>query len=245
MNSSPFLKATLSAFVLSATVIALADEAKPVAPAPAPTAAAAPAAAPKPSPFPTLNQKVSYGIGYNVGRSFAAQKADLTVDAEALIAGIQDGVAGAQTRISGQELQAAFEAVAQRAADKQKAEVQAFFEKNRARPGVVVTPSGLQYEVLAHGTGTAKPKATDTVTVNYKGTLLDGTMFDSSDAHGGPQTFVVNQVIAGWTEGLQLMSAGDKFRFYVPAGLGYGQQGSGRIPPNSTLIFDVELVSIK
>jgi FKBP-type peptidyl-prolyl cis-trans isomerase len=220
--------------------------------APAPTVAAAPAPAAKPTVAPatgpaldTVEQRVSYGVGYNVGMSFARQHADLTVIPDALTAGITDGLAQAKTRISGEDLQAAFATVQQRAADKLKAATQLFFDQNRARPGVTVTASGLQYEVLVHGKGGPKPKTTDTVSVNYHGTLLDGTVFDSSDLHGGPAQFTVKAVIPGWTEALQLMSVGDKFRLCIPAGLAYGAQANGKIPPNSPLIFDVELLAIK
>lgn len=111
---------------------------------------------------------------------------------------------------------------------------------------MITTASGLKYQVLKHGTGTVSPKATDTVTVNYVGTLLDGTVFDSSIARGQPATFPLNQVIPGWTEGLQLMKVGDKFKFVIPANLAYGAQSpSPAIPPNSTLVFEVELLSIQ
>ncbi len=110
---------------------------------------------------------------------------------------------------------------------------------------MTTTASGLQYQVLKHGTGTVSPKATDTVTVNYEGKLLDGTVFDSSIARGQPASFPLNQVIPGWTEGLQLMKAGDKFKFVIPANLAYGANSpSPTIPPNSTLVFEVELISI-
>jgi peptidylprolyl isomerase len=111
---------------------------------------------------------------------------------------------------------------------------------------MTTTASGLQYEVLKHGTGTVSPKATDTVTVNYEGKLMDGTVFDSSIARGQPATFALNQVIPGWTEGLQLMKVGDKFRFVIPPNLAYGANSpSPAIPPNSTLVFEVELLGIQ
>jgi FKBP-type peptidyl-prolyl cis-trans isomerase len=110
---------------------------------------------------------------------------------------------------------------------------------------MITTASGLQYQVLKHGTGTVSPKATDTVTVNYEGKLLDGTVFDSSIARGQPASFPLDHVIPGWTEGLQLMKAGDKFKFVIPANLAYGANSPGpTIPPNSTLVFEVELISI-
>jgi peptidylprolyl isomerase len=122
---------------------------------------------------------------------------------------------------------------------------QLFLSENKKRPGVITTSSGLQYEVLKKGNGTGAPKATDKVTVHYHGTLIDGTVFDSSVNRGQTATFGLNQVIPGWTEGLQLMRVGDKFRFYMPANLAYGNRSpSAKIKPNSMLIFDVELFSI-
>ena len=119
-----------------------------------------------------------------------------------------------------------------------------FLKMNKERAGVTTLPSGLQYEVLATGTG-RKPKATDKVRCHYEGRLVDGTMFDSSVERGEPAVFGVNQVIAGWTEGLQLMPVGSKFRFYIPQELGYGSRNAGSIPPYSTLIFEVELLGIE
>jgi FKBP-type peptidyl-prolyl cis-trans isomerase len=120
-----------------------------------------------------------------------------------------------------------------------------FLTSNKGKDGVKTTPSGLQYKVLKEGSG-ANPKATSTVTVHYKGTLLDGKQFDSSYDRGQPATFQLNQVIPGWTEGVQLMTPGSKFQFWIPGNLGYGPQGSPpTIPPNATLVFEVELVSVK
>jgi FKBP-type peptidyl-prolyl cis-trans isomerase FkpA len=121
----------------------------------------------------------------------------------------------------------------------------AFLAENAKKPNIKTTVSGLQYEVLSKGTGTVSPAATDTITVHYKGTTLDGTVFDSSYDRGAPASFPLNRVIAGWTEGVQLMKVGDKFRFYIPADLAYGSEGAGRlIAPNATLIFEVELIKI-
>jgi FKBP-type peptidyl-prolyl cis-trans isomerase len=122
----------------------------------------------------------------------------------------------------------------------------AFLATNAKKADIVTTASGLQYEVLTKGTGTKSPSATDNVTVHYKGTTLDGTEFDSSYSRGAPASFPLNRVIAGWTEGVQLMKEGDKFRFYIPADLAYGSEGAGRqIGPNATLIFEVELIKIQ
>lgn len=119
-----------------------------------------------------------------------------------------------------------------------------FLQENAKRKGVITTKSGLQYKVLSDKKNELRPKSTDKVTVHYKGTLIDGTEFDSSYKRNKPATFQLNHVIKGWTEGLQLMSVGDKFRFYIPSELGYGERGSRTIPPNSTLIFDVELLKV-
>lgn len=122
----------------------------------------------------------------------------------------------------------------------------AFLAENAKKPNIVTTASGLQYEVLTPGTGTAHPTATDNVTVHYKGTTLDGEEFDSSYSRGEPATFPLNRVIAGWTEGVQLMTEGAKYRFYIPSELAYGERGAGRaIGPNAALIFDVELIKIQ
>lgn len=130
--------------------------------------------------------------------------------------------------------------------DENKAAGVTFLAENAKKPNIVTTASGLQYEVLTKGTGTKSPAATDTVTVHYKGTTLDGKEFDSSYSRGEPASFPLNRVIAGWTEGVQLMKEGDKFRFYIPADLAYGSEGAGRlIGPNSALIFDVELLKIQ
>ncbi|MEI6145681.1 MAG: FKBP-type peptidyl-prolyl cis-trans isomerase [Methylococcales bacterium] len=126
-----------------------------------------------------------------------------------------------------------------------KAEGAAFLVENAKKANIVTTASGLQYEILTPGTGTTSPAATSNVTVHYKGTTLDGKEFDSSYSRGEPTSFPLNRVIAGWTEGLQLMTVGAKYRFYIPSDLAYGSQGAGPISPNATLIFDVELLNIK
>lgn len=131
-------------------------------------------------------------------------------------------------------------------AQENKAAGEAFLADNTKKAGVVTTASGLQYEVLTQGTGSVSPKASDTVTVHYKGTTIDGKEFDSSYSHGAPVSFPLNHVIKGWTEGVQLMTQGAKYRFYIPAELAYGEQSpTHTIPPNSALIFDVELIKIK
>jgi FKBP-type peptidyl-prolyl cis-trans isomerase len=218
---------------------ALAASAKP--------ADSAPAAAPG---FESFEQKVSYGIGYNIGTGLAREKA-VTVDQGAIRTGLADGLSGAKTRIPEADIKAAFVAVQQKVAaaaaaagEKQKTAGAEFLAKNKTRPGVKVTASGLQYEVITSGTG-AKPKATDTVQVHYHGTLIDGTVFDSSVERKQPAEFPVNGVIQGWIEALQLMSVGDKWKLYIPAELGYGANARPNIPANSVLIFEVSLLAIK
>ncbi len=195
-------------------------------------------------------QRISYGVGYNFGSNISKQN-DFPLDQTALKTGIEDGLTGAKTRISEADIQAAFAAAQQRmvaanatAVEKNQAAATAFLAKNKMRSGVTTTASGLQYEVVTRGKG-AKPKATDTVSVHYHGTLMDGTVFDSSVQRGEPATFPVGGVIKGWVEALQLMSVGDKWKLYVPPELAYGPRANGKIPPNSALIFEVQLLGIK
>ncbi|MGR8980670.1 MAG: FKBP-type peptidyl-prolyl cis-trans isomerase [Gammaproteobacteria bacterium] len=128
--------------------------------------------------------------------------------------------------------------------EESKARGEAFLAENAKKPTIVKTASGLQYEVLSKGAGTTSPSASDKVTVHYKGTMIDGNEFDSSYSRGEPATFPLNHVIKGWTEGVQLMKEGDKFRFYIPADLAYGAHGAGPIGPYEALIFEVELIKI-
>lgn len=214
-----------------------------------PTQPAPPNTAGKPE---SLEDRASYSIGLNLGRSLKTN--DIKANTDLLIKGLRDGLAG-QALLTDQEMQSTMqefqqqvqaqqEAKQKEIGEKNKMEGEAFLTKNKARQGVKTTASGLQYEVLTEGTG-PQPKATDTVTVNYKGTLMDGTPFDSSYDRGEPATFVLNQVIPGWTEGVQLMKVGSKYKFYIPAALGYGERGAGGvIGPNAPLVFEVELLSI-
>jgi len=211
------------------------------------SAASQPAA---PAVIESVEQKVSYGIGYNMGGGLSRDDM-LKVDQAALIAGITDGLAKAKTRLPEAELEAAFMAMQQKmataqaaAAEKQLAVGNEYLAKNKAKPGVTVTASGLQYEVLKSGSG-PKPTATSTVKVHYHGTLIDGKVFDSSVERKEPIEFALNEVIPGWTEGLQLMSVGDKWKFTIPPAIAYGPRGKGDIPGNSVLIFEVELLEIK
>lgn len=212
------------------------------------SAASQPAA---PAVIESVEQKVSYGIGYNMGGGLSRDDM-LKVDQAALIAGITDGLAKAKTRLPEAELEAAFMAMQQKmataqaaAAEKQLAVGNEYLAKNKAKPGVTVTASGLQYEVLKSGAGGRKPQAIETVRVHYHGTLIDGKVFDSSVDRNEPVEFALNEVIPGWTEGLQLMSVGDKWKFTIPPAIGYGPRGKGDIPPNAVLVFEVELLEIK
>lgn len=209
------------------------------------TAPAAPALA-----VESVDQKVSYGIGYNMGTGLARDNA-LAVDQAALVAGIADGLAKAKTRVPEAEIEAAFAtlqkkltAAAAAAGEKQLVLGKDYLAQNKARAGVTETASGLQYEVLAKGSG-PKPKSTDTVKVHYHGTLTDGTVFDSSVERKEPIEFAVTGVIPGWVEALQLMSVGDKWKLTIPSAIAYGPRGKGSIPPNAVLIFEVELLEIK
>jgi len=199
--------------------------------------------------FDTVEQRVSYGIAMNMGANLARQ--GMEVDLSAFVIGLQDGLSGLPARVKESDLRAAFETAQERAeavsagqAAKQSEAGNTYLEKNRSRAGVVVTDSGLQYEVLREGAG-AKPSAAQTVEVHYHGMLTDGTVFDSSVQRGEPISFPVTGVIAGWVEGLQLMSVGSKWKLFIPAALAYGDRGQGPIPPGSVLVFEVELISIK
>lgn len=197
----------------------------------------------------SAEQRVSYGIGYNFASNVSKQN-DFALDRAALKSGIEDGLGGDKTRISESDIETAFQAVQQKVAaanavagEKNAADAAAFLAKNKTKLGVTTTASGLQYEVLTKGNG-AKPKATDTVTVHYHGTLENGTVFDSSVERGEPASFPVSGVIRGWVEALPLMSVGDKWKLYIPPDLGYGPRANGKIPSNSLLIFEVELLGI-
>jgi FKBP-type peptidyl-prolyl cis-trans isomerase FklB len=197
--------------------------------------------------------KVSYAIGLDIGTTMKRQLID--VNDELLNSGIKDGLSGTKPRMTDEEVKEvmstfqkemmAKQATARKATgEKNAAEGKKFLEENKKKEGVKTTADGLQYKVLKEGTG-PMPKATDAVKVNYRGTTIDGTEFDSSYKRGEPATFPVNRVIKGWTEGLQLMKAGSKYQFFVPADLAYGERGAGSdIGPNSTLLFDVELLEV-
>jgi FKBP-type peptidyl-prolyl cis-trans isomerase FklB len=200
--------------------------------------------------YKTVEELVSYGIGRQMGDQLASNPFE-GVSAEAVAQGVIDALNGVAMPYSNDEMQAAFEEINKRMqaqeAEKHKALAgagEAFLAENAKKAGITVTASGLQYEVITQGTG-AIPTATSKVKTHYHGTLIDGTVFDSSVKRGEPIDFPVNGVIAGWTEALQLMPVGSKWRLYVPHNLAYGERGAGAsIAPFSTLIFDVELIDI-
>jgi FKBP-type peptidyl-prolyl cis-trans isomerase len=202
----------------------------------------------------TDDQKASYGIGNNMAQNLVPM-AD-RIDMDALVRGFEDALAEAEPAVPMEELhpllqafQADLNAALQASLTEQiesgTAAAAAFMAENGARDGVITTESGLQYEVLEEGSG-PKPGPDDRVTIHYHGTFIDGTVFDSSVDRDEPATFGLQGVIAGFSEGLQMMSVGSKYRLYIPPDLGYGPQGSGRtIPPNSALIFDLEMIAIE
>ena len=201
----------------------------------------------------TEKEKVSYVVGMQVGQSLSQIKDE--IDLDVVFQAIRGTLAGDEPALSqeeamqvqqafAQKLQAKRTAEMQERAEKNKAEGDAFLAANKSKPGVKTTESGLQYQVIEEGDG-PKPAATDTVKVHYTGTLLDGTKFDSSVDRGQPAQFALNAVIPGWTEALQLMPVGSKYKLWIPSDLGYGDRGTpGPIGPNQVLVFDVELLEI-
>ena len=191
--------------------------------------------------------KIAYALGLSIGQNLAHSGVK-DINSEDFVAGMKDVLAGNKPQITLQEAQQVldkfFKELEEQTAGAAKAEGERFLAENAKRPSVKGTASGLQYEVLEATLG-QKPKATDRVKVHYEGTLPDGTVFDSSYKRGEPISFALNQVIAGWTEGLQLMSIGSKYKLFIPYHLGYGERGAGAsIPPYSALIFTVELLGI-
>ena len=198
--------------------------------------------------------KLSYALGLGIGRQLAQMGATgLNIDDFATA--IKDVLAGGEIKVADREAQTIVQEFFRRQEEKvnaemaekgkkSKAEGEKYLAENASKEGVVTLPSGLQYKVLKEGNG-QKPKATDKVKCHYEGFLIDGTVFDSSVQRGEPAVFPLNQVIAGWTEGLQLMQEGAKYRFFIPYQLGYGERGAGAsIPPFATLVFDVELIAV-
>ncbi len=200
--------------------------------------------------YTTVEERVSYGIGRQMGDQLAANPFD-GVNPQAVAAGVIDALQGKGSVVAHADLEAAFQEISQRMQAKQKAQAtelaaegEAFLAANAGKAGITVTDSGLQYEIINAGSGD-KPTASSTVKTHYHGTLIDGSVFDSSYDRGQPAEFPVNGVIAGWTEALQMMPVGAKWRLYVPYNLAYGERGAGgKIGPYSALIFDVELLDI-
>jgi FKBP-type peptidyl-prolyl cis-trans isomerase FkpA len=189
---------------------------------------------------------VSYAFGVALGSDF--RQAGLSFDYDALVQGLRDSLEGRETRISLEDaiplIQAAMQEGMIRLGEENLQRGVEFLAENAKKPGVFATPSGLQYEIISEGTG-PKPQATDRVSVHYEGALLNGDIFDSSYEREEPAEFILEELIPGWTEGIQLMSVGGNYRFFIPAGLAYGEQGYGNIiPANSTLVFRVELLKI-
>jgi FKBP-type peptidyl-prolyl cis-trans isomerase FklB len=199
------------------------------------------------------NEKANYSIGYQIGGDFRRQGVE--IQPEILIRGIRDAQSGVESPMSTEEMQKTLMALQQGVKDMEQAagrlaaqenlaSGEAFLAENAGREGITTLPSGLQYKVITAGSG-ASPKPTDQVTVHYQGRLIDGTEFDSSYRRNQPATFRLDAVIAGWTEGLQLMQEGAKWQLFIPARLAYGESGRGaHIPPNSALVFEVELLKV-
>jgi len=193
----------------------------------------------------TEMDKVSYTIGVQLSQNF--KKQDIEIKIEPMIWGLKDAMAGKKLALSQDEMQQVLTSFQQRMIakqrERQRAEGTAFLAANKAKEGVKVLPSGLQYKVIKKGTGKT-PTASDKVKTHYRGTFIDGTEFDSSYKRNRPAEFLVTKVIPGWTEPLQLMKEGGKWELYIPANLAYGEGGRGGIPPNSTLIFEIELLEV-
>lgn len=202
----------------------------------------------------TDKEKISYSIGMDIGGNL--KRGSVEVDPDLLAKGLKDSYGGGKTILTEDQarqtladfqkaMMAKQAETMKKLSEKNKADGEKFLAENAKKEGVKVLPSGLQYKELTPGTGKS-PKTTDTVTTHYKGTLIDGTEFDSSYKRGQPATFPVSGVIPGWTEALQLMKEGAKWQLFVPAGLAYGEKGAGQvIGPNATLIFEVELLTVK
>lgn len=197
---------------------------------------------------------MSYSIGLDIGNTFKKQSMDINPDI--LLSGLKDALGGKTPLLNEEQVKETMAAFSKSMMEKQTAQVkekgaknaatgEKFLAENKTKEGVKTTASGLQYKVLKEGSGEA-PKATDTVVTHYKGTLINGTEFDSSYKRNEPATFPVNRVIPGWTEALQLMKPGAKYQLFIPGNLAYGERGAGQeIGPNETLLFEVELISLK
>ena len=203
----------------------------------------------KSTPLRDSKDKVSYSIGLNIG--FNLKKQNVSINPDTFVLGLKDALAG-KPQMTDEQVKETMTAFEKEMIDKQKAagvkngaDGEKYLAENKKKEGVKTTASGLQYKVVKEGTG-AQPKETDTVIANYRGTLIDGTEFDSSYKRGQPATFPVSGVIKGWTEALQMMKVGSKYQLFIPANLAYGERAIGPdIGPNSTLIFEVELLDVK
>jgi FKBP-type peptidyl-prolyl cis-trans isomerase FklB len=253
------LSAAIIGFAIS-TPYAFAEDATTAAPAANPPAAAKTAPANNttaPAANTTLNSdldKLSYSIGADLGKNFKKQGIDISP--AAMVKGLQDGINGVPLQLTEDQMKEVLgkfqkELIAKRTAelnkkgDENKVKGEAYMAENKAKPGVITLPSGLQYKIIEAGKG-AKPGKEDTVTVDYTGTLINGQVFDSSEKTGKPATFKVSQVIPGWTEALQLMPEGSTWEVVIPASLAYGNRSmGGPIGPNETLVFKIHLISVK
>ena len=224
--------------LLALALAAVRVEAQETLPAAAPPAGPAAPAAVGPAHW-------SYAIGLDMGKTFGASK--VAIDLESLIAGFRDGLAGKEPQYPAEVCSQALMQLGQEQMKAMQEKDKQYLVTNAKAQGVQTTASGLQYKVISKGKGEgASPTKADTVTVHYRGKLINGDVFDESYSRGEPTTFPLGGVIPGWTEGLQLMKVGDKFEFVIPAELGYGARGAGDvIPPNATLIFEVELLGVK
>lgn len=238
-------------FIMSAFAADKSAKAK-ITPPPPKTAPLPKVIEQKPELLPVDMEKVSYAIGAQLGQNFKQQEVDIRL--EPFIRGIKDALSGGNLELTEQQIQQLMmnfgQQMRMKQQEKQKAEAaknlvagKDFLEKNKTKEGVKVLPSGLQYKILKEGTGKT-PTAEDKVKTHYKGTLIDGTEFDSSYKRNQPAEFAVKGVIKGWTEALQLMKEGSKWQLYIPPDLAYGERGNRNIPGNSTLIFEVELLEI-
>ncbi len=220
------------ALLAAAALVLVSCQAKPATPA---------------KPGEPSKSDASYDFGVLIGTNL--KQTSVSVDYDSFVQGMKDVMDKNHAKVTPEQaneaVQAYLAAAQKRVADANEVKEAKFLAENAKKPGVITTPSGLQYEVLQQGTG-PKPKATDTVKVDYVGKLIDGTKFDSSIDRKEPAVFPLSGVIPGWTEGIQLMPVGSKYRFFIPSKLAYGARGAGsRIPPNSTLIFDVSLLDIE
>ncbi len=253
MKTRMFVVMLVLGGIIAMSVFAAKESAKEkIAPPPAKTASAPKVTIQKVDSLPTEMDKVSYGIGVQIGQNFKQQGVEIKI--ESLIRGLKDALAGGKLELTQQQIQQVMTSFSQKMMAKrqeqQKLEAakniavgKAFLEANKAKEGVKVLPSGLQYKILKEGTGKS-PTAEDKVRTHYRGTLIDGTEFDSSYKRNKPAEFAVKGVIKGWTEALQLMKEGGKWELYIPPNLAYGERGNRGIPGNSTLIFEVELLEI-